>query len=208
MECILETKATTVLQFIQGLRGSLRVTFEEGTCAAWLHDLLKPHVTEVLVCNPRKNALLKVGNKSDRIDARKLADLLHGGHLSSVYHGENGAKHANCERGGGMRQKKLLCSIFLILSIGGGLSRLAGTQGQKREPEKTERKPLPLKLVQTIPLPGVEGRIDHMNVDVQGKRLFMAALGNQTVEVVDLAAGKRLQSITGLEEPEGLVYVP
>ena len=92
MECVLETKATTILQFIHGLCGSLHVTFEEGTCAAWLHDLLKPHVTEVLVCNPRKNALLKVGNKNDRIDARKLADLLHGGHLSSVYHGENGVR--------------------------------------------------------------------------------------------------------------------
>jgi transposase len=90
MECVLETKATTILQFIHGLRGSLHVTFEEGTCAAWLPDLVKPHVTEVLVCNPRKNALLKVGNKSDRMDARKLADLLHGGHLSPVYHGENG----------------------------------------------------------------------------------------------------------------------
>jgi Transposase len=92
MECVLETKATTILQFIHGLRGSLHVTFEEGTCAAWLHDLVKPHVTEVLVCNPRKNALLKVGNQSDRMDARKLADLLHGGHLSPVYHGENGVR--------------------------------------------------------------------------------------------------------------------
>src|SRR6202049_3661918 len=89
MECVLETKAATIVQFIHGLRGSLHVSFEEGTCAAWLHDLLKPHVAEVLVCDPRKNALLKVGNKSDRIDARKLADLLRGGHLSSVYHGEN-----------------------------------------------------------------------------------------------------------------------
>jgi len=68
------------------------VTFEEGTCAAWLHDLLKPHVTEVLVCNPRKNALLKVGNKSDRIDAGKLAELLYLNKLSSVYHGENGVR--------------------------------------------------------------------------------------------------------------------
>jgi transposase len=92
MESVLETKATTLLQFIHGLRGSLRVTFEEGTCAAWLLDLLKPHVTEVLVCNPRKNALLKVGNKSDRIDARKLADLLRTGLLSAVYHGENGVR--------------------------------------------------------------------------------------------------------------------
>ncbi|MGC1296274.1 MAG: hypothetical protein WA869_14660, partial [Alloacidobacterium sp.] len=49
--------------------------FEEGTWAAWLYDLLKPHVSEVVVCNPRKNALLKDGSKSDRIDARKLAEL-------------------------------------------------------------------------------------------------------------------------------------
>ena len=75
MESILETKAATILQFIDGVRGSLHVTFEEGTCAAWLHDLLKPHATQVLVCDPRKNALLKVGNKSDRIDSRKLADV-------------------------------------------------------------------------------------------------------------------------------------
>ncbi len=71
MECTIETKAETILQFIQGLRGNLHVTFEEGACAAWLYDLLRPHVTKVVVCNPRKNALLKAGDKSDRIDARK-----------------------------------------------------------------------------------------------------------------------------------------
>ena len=71
MEAILETKAETILQFIHGLRGSLHATLEEGTCAAWLHDLLKPHVTQVLVCDPRKNALIKAGNKSDRIDRRQ-----------------------------------------------------------------------------------------------------------------------------------------
>ena len=92
MESILETKAATVLQFVHGLRGSLHVTFEEGTCAAWLHDLLKPYVAKVLVCDPRKNSLLKAGNKNDRIDARKLADLLRTGLLSAVYHGENGLR--------------------------------------------------------------------------------------------------------------------
>jgi transposase len=92
MESIIETKASTILQFIQGIRGDLHVTFEEGTWAAWLYDLLKPHVTEVVVCNPRKNALLKEGNKSDKIDARKLADLLRGGFLRPVYHGENGIR--------------------------------------------------------------------------------------------------------------------
>jgi hypothetical protein len=49
MEAILETKAATILQFIHGVRGDLQVTFEEGTCAAWLHDLLKPHVRQVSV---------------------------------------------------------------------------------------------------------------------------------------------------------------
>ena len=71
MECVIETKASMLLQFLNGLRGDVHVTFEEGAWAAWLYDLLKPHVSEVLVCNPRKNALLKDGSKSDRIDAHK-----------------------------------------------------------------------------------------------------------------------------------------
>src|SRR6201984_2096092 len=90
MESILETKASTLLEFFAGLRGSLFVTFEEGTWAAWLYDLLKPHVTEVLVCNPRKIALVKQGNKSDKIDARKLANRLRLHDLKPVYHGETG----------------------------------------------------------------------------------------------------------------------
>ena len=92
MESIVETKAATILDFFAGLRGTLSVTFEEGTWAAWLYDLLKPHVAKVVVCNPRKNALLKDGNKSDRIDARKLAELLRLDNLKSVYHGETGVR--------------------------------------------------------------------------------------------------------------------
>jgi transposase len=92
MESILETKAATILEFFEGLRGTLSVTFEEGTWAAWLYDLLKPHVAKLVVCNPRKNALLKDGNKSDRIDARKLAELLYLNKLSAVYHGETGMR--------------------------------------------------------------------------------------------------------------------
>src|SRR5271167_2773406 len=92
MESILETKAATVVEFFAGLRGTLSVTFEEGTCAAWLYDLLKPHVDQLVVCNPRKNALLKDGNKSDRIDAGKLAELLRGNQLKPVYHGETGVR--------------------------------------------------------------------------------------------------------------------
>jgi hypothetical protein len=87
MECILETKAATILEFVQGMRGSLSVT-----SVAWLHDLLKAHVTHLVVCDLRKNALLKAGSNSDRIDARKLAELLRGGQLKPVYHGEHGLR--------------------------------------------------------------------------------------------------------------------
>ena len=54
MESIIETKASTILQFMQGLLGELQVTFEEGTWAAWLFDLLKPHVTKLVECDHEK----------------------------------------------------------------------------------------------------------------------------------------------------------
>jgi transposase len=92
MECIIETKAATVLEFIKGLRGELWIGFEEGTSAAWLYDLIKPHVGQVVVCDPRKNALLKAGNKNDRVDARKLSELLRAGLLTPVYHGDSGVR--------------------------------------------------------------------------------------------------------------------
>jgi transposase len=88
MQSVLATHAAAILDFIHGLRGTLHLTFEEGTHSSWLHDLLVREVTRVVVCNPRKNALLKAGNKSDAIDARKLAELLRAGLLSPVYHGE------------------------------------------------------------------------------------------------------------------------
>jgi len=106
MDSVIETKAATILEFIQGVRGTLWVTFEEGASAAWLHDLLKPHVAKLVVCDPRKNALLKAGNKNDRIDARKLADLLRSGLLWPVYHG--GA--------GGVRTLKELARSYLTIT--------------------------------------------------------------------------------------------
>src|SRR5579864_1581450 len=66
----------------------------------------------------------------------------------------------------------------------------------------------PLRLENTIPLTNVNGRIDHFSVDIAGKRLFVSALGNNTVEVVDIAAGKVVHTISGLKEPQGLFYWP
>jgi transposase len=92
MESVVETKARTLLDLLDGLRGELHVTLEEGTWAAWLYDVLKSHVQEIVVCDPRRNALLKEGSKGDRIDARKLSELLRAGLLRAVYHGENGLR--------------------------------------------------------------------------------------------------------------------
>jgi DNA-binding beta-propeller fold protein YncE len=66
----------------------------------------------------------------------------------------------------------------------------------------------PLKLKQTLPLSGVEGRIDHFAFDPTGERLFVCALGNNTVEVLDLRKAERIHSITGLGAPQGIAYVP
>lgn len=90
MESVVATRATAILDFLHGLQGTLQVTFEEGTHSAWLYDLLVRHVARVVVSNPRRNALLKAGNKSDAIDARKLAELLRAGLLAPVYHREWG----------------------------------------------------------------------------------------------------------------------
>src|SRR6266403_2163606 len=64
------------------------------------------------------------------------------------------------------------------------------------------------QLKQTISLPGVEGRIDHMALDASGERLFVCAFGNNTVEILDLRKGERIHSITGLGAPQGIAYIP
>lgn len=66
----------------------------------------------------------------------------------------------------------------------------------------------PLSLTNRIELPNVNGRIDHFSADVKGKRVFMSALGNNTVEVLDIGSGKRLRTVTDLAEPQGAYYDP
>ena len=85
-ESILKTEPSAIIDFLRGQRGLVQVTFEEGTYANWLYDVIKPHVSKVIVCDPRKNKI--DGSKTDRIDARKLAELLRLNALSAVYHGE------------------------------------------------------------------------------------------------------------------------
>jgi transposase len=87
LETMVATQAAALARLVKSLNGPLHVTFEEGTQAEWLQEILRSHVTEVVVCDPRRNKLLGEGSKGDKVDARKLADLLRTGMLRSVYHG-------------------------------------------------------------------------------------------------------------------------
>jgi transposase len=96
MRTHMRTNRKDIEQFFKGLSGRVHVTFEEGTQAAWLYDVIKPLVREVTVCNPRRNKLLQSGSKGDRIDVEKLGKLLRLGEVEPVYQGEQtmlGLKH-------------------------------------------------------------------------------------------------------------------
>lgn len=91
-QVVVETSAARVQSYLKQLKGRVCVTFEEGTHAQWLFDVVRSLVTEVIVCDPRHNKLLQSGNKSDRIDAQKLAELLRNGSLKAVDHQDHGVR--------------------------------------------------------------------------------------------------------------------
>jgi DNA-binding beta-propeller fold protein YncE len=93
------------------------------------------------------------------------------------------------------RRARCACAIVMLL-VGAGV-------GLCQAPA-----PSPLRLERTIPLPGVKGRIDHLAYDAENQRLFVAALGNNTVEIIDLKSGKAAHTISGLAEPQGVLYEP
>jgi len=92
MEVTIKTEGAAILEFIRGLQGTLYVALEEGTYGEWLYELLSPHVAKVVVCDPRQNPRHQGEKKSDRIDARKLAEWLRLGILKPVYHGNAGLR--------------------------------------------------------------------------------------------------------------------
>ena len=91
-QSIIETSTQAVRDFFHSLRGEIHVTFEEGNHATWLFDVVQPLVKRVVVCNPKHNRKLMEGSRNDRIDARKLAELLRLNAVKAVYHGEHGTR--------------------------------------------------------------------------------------------------------------------
>jgi transposase len=91
MEGVVDTTGEALLSLVKGMSGAVQLTFEEGTHAAWLYELLRPHAAKLVVCNPRKN-VRQSESKSDRVDAHQLARWLRSGDLSPVYHGDDGTR--------------------------------------------------------------------------------------------------------------------
>src|SRR5712692_3707970 len=96
-----------------------------------------------------------------------------------------------------MRRFPAVWLVVVVFAIG---------YAQTARPQESAKQPL--QLVQTISIPNVKGRLDHMDVDVKGNRLFVAGLENGTFEVVDLQAGKWVRSIPGFKKPQGALFVP
>lgn len=102
-----------------------------------------------------------------------------------------------------MKTLSVVTVIFL------GMLGFVSVRGIKTVSAQTgERELLPLQLEEQIPVPQVAGRLDHFTADAKRKRLFVSALGNNTVEVIDVFAGKVVHSIKGLAQPQGPLYVP
>ncbi len=102
-----------------------------------------------------------------------------------------------------MRKRWVVSAVFVAM-----LGLMAGRRIRAAAAQTPERELLPLQLEEQIPVPGVAGRLDHFTADAKRKRLFVSALGNNTVEVIDVFAGRVVHSIPGLAQPQGPLYVP
>lgn len=101
---------------------------------------------------------------------------------------------------------RLLLSSTLALAAVSVMPVAAIAQDQPAAAQ--EREAPPLRLVQEIPLPNVQGRLDHFTIDPKRKRVIFSGLGNDSVQVVDAFAGRQIKQIDGLSEPQGSLYVP
>src|ERR1700736_4707192 len=93
--------------------------------------------------------------------------------------------------------------LFLLSALG----VLASLGASDLQAQSQPRTVLPLQLEEQIPVPSVAGRLDHFTADVKRRRLFVSALGNNIVEVIDVFAGRVVHSIKGLAQPQGPLYV-
>ncbi len=101
--------------------------------------------------------------------------------------------------------RKILIFLLLVVILIVGWKQI---KSSSRFTPSSARKNGVLHLIETIPLANVKGRIDHLSIDIEGLRLFVAALGNNSVEILDLKETKVIHSISGLSEPQSALFIP
>jgi len=157
MEVTIATQAGAWLDLIRGLSGTLHVTFEEGTSAHGLYSVLEPHVAKVVVGDPRQNPRRLGEKKSDRLDARKLAELLRLGSLKPVYHGNTL----------GPALKELARSYRTLVSdtarVMNRLKALYRARGIRGAGTRVYSPRFPDQWLEQLPEPGGRGRADRLS---------------------------------------------
>ena len=141
---------------------------------------------------------MSIGNGTDACEAGRELDAPLAAISLQLHHGDWRLESSGC-LGDSMRP------VLVALSVAVVILGTCAVALQENVPGKT---PALLVRVQEIPLPNVRGRIDHLTFDAKRKRVVVAALGNNTVEVVDTFAGRDIHSINGAAEPQGVAFAP
>jgi transposase len=199
-EAVLETSRNSLVDFIRSLRGTLHVTFEEGTYANWLYDEIEPNVAKLIVCDPRK--VRREGSKTDRLDAKKLAELLCRGNLTPVYHGEHSThtlkelarSYVNLVRDC-TRTKNRIKSVFRARGI--GCSGQAVYEQRNRE-----------EWLGKLSEPGARSRAQHLLEQLHAVQPICLAAGKEMVhEARKHAAYKIVQTVPGIGPVRAAIIV-
>ena len=108
-----------------------------------------------------------------------------------------------------MRETRSLPRLVLLsaIALAAAVTSVAAS-AQNQPAAAQERESPPLRLVQEIPLPSVQGRLDHFTIDPKRKRVIFSGLGNDSAQIVDAFAGKQIKQIDGLAQPQGTLYLP
>ena len=136
---VIPTMAQAIIEFVEGLSGTIHLAFEEGCWSGWLHGLLTKRVAKVVVCNSHKSAPLMASKRNDQIDSFQLADLLRMNRLTPVYHVDHGLQSLK-ELGGSYtaltrdttRLKSRLKSLYRSQAIPHKGKTLYGTRRRKQ----------------------------------------------------------------------------
>jgi transposase len=199
-EAVLETSRNSLVDFIGSQRGTLHVVFEEGTYANWLYDVIEPNVAKLIVCDPRK--VRRDGSKTDKLDAKKLADLLRRDSLTPVYHGEHSMRtlkeltrsYVNLV-GDCTRTKNRIKSIFRARGIDCSGHGVYGRDDREEWLGKLSE-------------PGARSRAQHLLEQLHAVQPICLAAGREMVhEARKHAAHKIVQTVPGIGPVRAAIIV-